>query len=131
MTTCSPITIFDVSGTPRPKARARVTRNGTYTPKPTADWERRVGLCALLAGLRPHKDHVAVTIWLCGALHGDADNYGKAILDGLNGIAYEDDRQVVQIAVHLLRGRGALCRVLVERLADGWADEVTIPEVTT
>ncbi|MEG1247059.1 RusA family crossover junction endodeoxyribonuclease, partial [Gordonibacter sp.] len=29
----------------------------------------------------------------------DADNIAKAVLDGLNGIAYEDDRQVVELHV--------------------------------
>lgn len=30
-------------------------------------------------------------------LRGDLDNYLKTILDGLNGIAWDDDRQVVKI----------------------------------
>jgi len=30
---------------------------------------------------------------------GDVDNYCKSILDGLNGVAYEDDDQVVELLV--------------------------------
>ena len=35
---------------------------------------------------------------------GDADNHLKAIMDALNGIAFEDDRQVVDAAVRLHKG---------------------------
>lgn len=28
---------------------------------------------------------------------GDVDNYAKAALDGMNGVVWEDDRQVVQL----------------------------------
>lgn len=28
---------------------------------------------------------------------GDVDNYAKSALDGLNGVVWEDDRQVVQM----------------------------------
>ncbi len=27
-------------------------------------------------------------------LRGDVDNYAKSILDGLNGVAFQDDKQV-------------------------------------
>ena len=30
---------------------------------------------------------------------GDADNHAKAILDGLNGICYADDAQIVRLVV--------------------------------
>ena len=30
---------------------------------------------------------------------GDADNHAKAILDGLNGICYRDDAQIVKLTV--------------------------------
>lgn len=36
---------------------------------------------------------------------GDADNHLKAILDALNGIAFEDDRQVVEATVRLHKGK--------------------------
>lgn len=40
---------FTVEGLPIGKGRARVTSRGTYTPKKTRDWERRVRDAALLA----------------------------------------------------------------------------------
>jgi Holliday junction resolvase RusA-like endonuclease len=33
------------------------------------------------------------------ALRGDTDNYIKSIMDGLNGAAYVDDKQVYKITV--------------------------------
>ena len=34
---------------------------------------------------------------------GDVDNYTKSILDGLNGIAYQDDKQVHHLEVVLTK----------------------------
>lgn len=36
--------------------------------------------------------------------YGDADNHLKAVCDALNGICYEDDRQVVEARVRLFKG---------------------------
>lgn len=128
MSACTSYT-FDVPGTPRPKGRPRVTSRGTYTPKRTKAWEQAVGMSALVAGVRPCAGPVSVELWLCGLLRGDLDNYIKAIMDGLNRVAYHDDAQVVQLAAHMVRGRGELCRVRVTRLAAGWDEEVEMPEV--
>lgn len=35
-------------------------------------------------------------------IRGDVDNYVKSIMDGLNGVAYDDDRQVEQFSVKFL-----------------------------
>lgn len=40
---------------------------------------------------------VALSVYVKGRL--DADNIAKSILDGLNGIAYEDDDQVIELLV--------------------------------
>lgn len=40
--------------------------------------------------VEPHEDPKS-------KLRGDLDNYVKTLLDGLNGIAWDDDRQVVKI----------------------------------
>lgn len=56
-------------------------------------------MCAKAAGAVPLDGDVAVTIYVFvqSGRHGDIDNYVKAVLDGLNGVAYLDDRQVVQV----------------------------------
>ena len=37
---------------------------------------------------------------------GDLDNYVKAVSDGMNGIAYQDDRQVVELKAKLVVRKG-------------------------
>ena len=40
---------------------------------------------------------VVLNFWLCGGQTPDIDNLIKAILDGLNKIAWVDDKQVVEV----------------------------------
>ena len=102
---------FTVVGDPVPKARARTVRKGgrtwSFTPKKVAVWEKVVkeeaskyfpepfnGPVALALAFymkRPKsrkKDNYVMTT-------PDLDNLEKAFLDGLNGVAYGDDKQVV------------------------------------
>jgi crossover junction endodeoxyribonuclease RusA len=95
------------------KQRPRMSRRGrAYTPKATHEFETRVG-----AGWNKRKKFrdkpVSVSIELGkdfftvkvveidtetpSALRGDIDNYVKSILDGLNGIAWDDDIQVREL----------------------------------
>jgi len=34
---------------------------------------------------------------------GDLDNLGKSVIDGMNGIAFDDDSQIVALAMNLHR----------------------------
>ena len=54
----------------------------------------------------------------------DIDNILKAVLDGLNGVAYEDDSQVVRVTcrkMERMRGAGEYCKFTVfpARYCDG------------
>lgn len=92
-------TRFWVPGKPVVKQRPRLSHGHVYTPATTSAYEEFVGVCAKAAGAVPLDGDVAITIFVFvqSGRHGDIDNYVKAVLDGLNGIAYRDDRQVVQI----------------------------------
>lgn len=102
---------FKVMGQPVPKSRPRFTKNGhAYTPKSTADYEKDVctayqttangytftdkplsiHIIAHLKRAKSNKKEFATS-------RPDIDNIVKSILDGLNGTAFKDDSQIVNI----------------------------------
>jgi Holliday junction resolvase RusA-like endonuclease len=107
---------FKVQIKPIGKARARVTRYGTFTPQKTKDFERAIAWSfkkqfkaheiivkpiklTIRATFNPPKSYSKVKRLRClKTYHSkkpDIDNIAKAIMDALNGIAYKDDNQVV------------------------------------
>lgn len=90
---------FTVPGQPVPKGRPRLAEGRVYTPKRTKDYELKVAQYALAAGVRcaPKGQQVGLEIEVCYKRDMDLDNAEKSALDGLNGIAYADDRQVVEL----------------------------------
>ena len=110
---------FIVNGKPQGKARPRFSRkSGTvYTPNKTARYEREIRKAFLAAGgkLIPSDCYVNVSVDAYFAIpksyskrkhqecldfrrptnKPDVDNILKAVLDALNKVAYEDDKQVV------------------------------------
>ncbi len=101
-----------VPGAPVPKKRARTftTKTGkisAYTPKETVEYELSIGKAWL--GKRYFAGPVDVVIEVYeGVMVGhhkpaDLDNFIKTALDALNGIAVEDDKQVVHIDATLTR----------------------------
>jgi Holliday junction resolvase RusA-like endonuclease len=104
---------FTVPGRPVPKARPRVTRRGTYTPKRSAAYEALVARAAWCAGVSIITAPIRLMVlarfkvaksWpakiregrICGphTQRPDGDNILKAIKDALNGVAYADDALV-------------------------------------
>jgi crossover junction endodeoxyribonuclease RusA len=96
---------FTVPGPPVPKKRPRVVGRGAhshaYTPKETELYERKVGLVALTEGLRPLPGPImlGISFYVQNKRAVDIDNLAKAVMDGLNGVAYRDDAQVEQLFV--------------------------------
>lgn len=112
--------IFTVPGVPQGKGRPRVTRNGTFTPKKTRDYEKKVRDCYIAQGGQMFPDDTPLFASITaifpipsslskkrralfnGKRHckkPDADNVAKAILDSLNGVAYRDDSAVSMLLV--------------------------------
>jgi crossover junction endodeoxyribonuclease RusA len=99
-----PLTIT-LDGTPVPKARARSGRAGFYTPRSTAHYENDLGWAAKLAMRKagvamfigPVKIEATFARLARATAKPDVDNYCKAALDSLRGIAFIDDAQVVEL----------------------------------
>lgn len=113
-----------IPGPPRGKGRPRFSRvsGRVYTDEKTVKYESHVRKCglAVMAGRRPLEGAVNVRIvafftppssatkevhaaMLENALRPitktDADNIAKAVLDGLNGVLFADDKQVCGLVV--------------------------------
>jgi len=98
------IITFTIPGTPVPKARARVTRGGwSFTPKKTRQYENLVKMMGILARkgcqLSISGGDFCLEVICYGAKRGDADNYLKSIMDGLEGVFWENDKSVVDARV--------------------------------
>ena len=110
--------IIEIPGKPQPKQRPRLGYGGkAYTPEPTQAFEKRVKHHAKMAGATPVSGPVHVDItsvfsmpkslakYRKAALDGqphtnrpDLDNLVKSVLDGLNGVAFDDDAQVHSVS---------------------------------
>ena len=103
------------------KARPRFTRQGhVYTPKATKDYEKSIRSEYIKENGTRYTGAIKVDIRACfeipksyskkqkfEASRGflaptkkpDADNIAKVVLDALNGVAFEDDKNVVSLNV--------------------------------
>lgn len=115
--------VIVIPGDPKGKGRPRFVstpRGGrTYTDAQTASYENLVKLCAQQAGAVVTDAPLCVDIvayfrpspsWpkkrIAAALANetapgrvDVDNIAKAALDGLNGVAFRDDKQVADLRI--------------------------------
>lgn len=118
---------FTIPGKPQGKARARTFYNpktkgmSSITPEKTVLYENLISTCYMQAageGRFPDESYLLVRIQayfeppksaskkakvemlegkILPAKKPDIDNITKAVLDALNGVAYRDDTQVVEI----------------------------------
>ena len=106
---------------PVAKARPRVAVRGgkarAYTPRKTADYEEKLaGYCPVNVINGPVRVDINVTLAIPSSWSGgvreqailgrvrptsrpDVDNYAKAILDAIEGRAFVDDSQVVELFI--------------------------------
>lgn len=94
---------FTIPGNPRSKGRARKGQGKVFTPKETVVYERNVGLVGLVN--RPRgwpmdaEYSVSVVAYYGDRIRRDIDNIAKSILDGLNGVSWDDDWRIVELFI--------------------------------
>jgi Holliday junction resolvase RusA-like endonuclease len=133
--------IFQVEGTPVPKGRPRFARRGkfvsTYSPKTTVDYESKVAEAArqAMGSQEPLEGPVVACIYITlpipasyskkrtqACLSGeerptkrsDIDNFVKALFDGMNGIVFADDSQVVSLHATKVFGTLGMVEIMVQ-----------------
>ena len=103
--------VFMLKGKPQGKGRPRVTMHGTYTPRKTVAYENAIRaaypggyftgavMLKVMAFFAPPKSTSkkkrAEMLGRYYTHKPDGDNVLKIVKDALNGIAYNDDAQVV------------------------------------
>ena len=98
---------FCIETDPRPLARARFNGRRCYQPSSNREYRQIVQSAAKLAmgNNPPLRGAISVAVKLfrkyqpTAKIFGDVDNFLKAIFDGLNGLAFVDDSQVVTCTV--------------------------------
>lgn len=107
-----------IPGRPVPKGRPRFNRKTgvVYNPERTRQYEQLVGWCAKQIFKKPLKNELAVYIdvYVKNNVFPDIDNIAKSILDGMQGVAYENDRQIYFLSVQRLRGKDEYVEVRIE-----------------
>ena len=118
------MTLFTVLGAPQGKERPRAVklrdRTIVYTPKKTRDYEREIATAyrtqcsGMFSGAVAIEIHAYYEIPKSASRKRvldmvsdrerptkkpDGDNIAKAVCDALNGVAYKDDSQVVDLTV--------------------------------
>ncbi len=103
---CTITLLFDLK--PVPKARPRVTRTHTYSPKSNVDFKKAI---QVIAKKQYRHDPLLGALQVTAiftfkrpksvkrryhTVRPDTDNLLKALLDALNGVLYKDDCQVVE-----------------------------------
>jgi len=98
---------FTVHGQPQAKKRPRFNGRRAYTPKATRDYEELVQQAASLAIAEPFTEPVFVylSIYRKYRYRVDIDNITKAVMDGMNKVAYSDDFLVRKLFVDYQDGQ--------------------------
>lgn len=129
--------ILTVYGKPIPKGRPRYANGHMYTPDTTRAYEQKIAEEWRSRSLTTYSGPVKVSIgffmpipkswsktdqekaerWLImPTARPDIDNLIKAVLDGLNGVAFADDRQVVQLSATKVYSHEPRITIEVEEL---------------
>jgi Holliday junction resolvase RusA-like endonuclease len=108
-----------VVGDPVPAPRPRVGQGRVYMPKRAVEAKLNLQQHFLVdLRRRRHRQRyrgpVKVDLWFSVLRAGDVDNYSKLVLDALQGVVLENDRQVVELHARLVPGSPTGVHVVVE-----------------
>lgn len=135
---------FVIPGEPHGKGRPRAVRVGTgvrmFTPKQTVNYENLIKMSyyqqlgqkklngaieADITGMFPipkSESKKKRGLMLDGEIHHtkkiDCDNLAKTVLDALNGIAYDDDKQVFRLNVEKVYSETPCVDVVLKEVAE-------------
>ena len=108
---------FTIPGEPTGKGRPRVTKWGTHTPEKTVLYENLVKTCfngevlqgelemnvvayyQIAKSASKKQRELMMNLVIRPTKKPDCDNVLKIIADALNGIAYQDDSQIVRASI--------------------------------
>ena len=130
---------FEVIGTPVAKGRPRVTKWGAYTPEKTVNYENLVQFSYLqeYKNIEPLEGYLKIEIafympipkstskknrelmigWkLLPDKKPDIDNMIKSITDALNELAYQDDKQIVEVHAYKYYSEQPKAVVMINKL---------------
>ena len=130
---------FEVIGTPVAKGRPRVTKWGAYTPEKTVNYENLVQFSYLqeYKNIEPLEGYLKIEIafympipkstskknrelmigWkLLPDKKPDIDNMIKSITDALNELAYQDDKQIVEVHAYKYYSEEPKAVVMINKL---------------
>lgn len=135
---------FTVFGRPQGKGRPRFGQGRTYTPKSTREYETKIAdayrrMCSVNGtvmhfGDRPIRMEIiafyplpksssravqeaAFSGEIRPTIRPDLDNVAKTVMDALNGVAYDDDKQVVHITAQKRYGvEGMVCVMVTDEV---------------
>jgi Holliday junction resolvase RusA-like endonuclease len=125
-----------ISGQPVAQGRPRFARIGngvrTFDPKKSSDWKAFIALMANSEGVKPFPHGVALQMSVVFHLSRpasvsvkkrpyptvkpDCSNMLKGVEDGLNGIAWHDDSQIVRIEMEKVYSDTPGIRIVVEEV---------------
>lgn len=130
---------FTIHAAPVGKARPRVTRNGTFTPAKTREYEKLVRVeYGAQCGAQYFGDSplaVSITAYYQipksaskrkreqmkskiarPTVKPDADNVCKAVCDALNGVAWKDDAQITNLVFEKYYSEEPCVKVEIEEV---------------
>ncbi len=113
-----------VPGCPVPCGRPRSTLAGhVYMPERTRKFERLVRRMTAAVFDAPLEGPVSLhlTFVLPDRRRRDIDNLAKSIMDGMNGVAFVDDSQVVFHEAQKVVDKSCCCTIACVRPVTAWA----------